>query len=449
MSGHAVSDGVAEPLGVRVDVAGVNVAVFSAHAEAIVFCLFDAEGAEVARIPLPARTGDVFHGHVGGVGVGARYGLRAFGPWDPARGHRFNPAKLLLDPFAAAIDRGFRLDPTLFDGDGPNAADSAAAMPKALVVAEEPAGPPRPPFAWDGQVIYELHVRGFTMRHPDIPPALRGRFAALAHPAAIGHLHRLGVAAVELMPSAAWIDERHLPPLGLSNYWGYNPVALLAPDPRLAPGGWPEVRAAVGALRAAGIAVLLDVVLNHLGEGDHLGPTLSLRGLDNAGYYRLRPDDPSRYINDTGCGNTLAVDRPPVLRLAMAALRGWVRRAGVDGFRLDLATTLARRSAGSDAGGAGVGGSDSGSGGFDPAAPLLVGDRAGPAAARSRGDRRAVGYRPRRLPAGRLSGRLGRVERPLPRHRPPVLARRRRHARRAGHPASPARPTCSRHATGR
>jgi glycogen debranching enzyme GlgX/4-alpha-glucanotransferase len=375
MSDHAVSAGTAEPLGVHVDAAGVNVAVFSAHAEAIVFCLFDSEDAEVARIALPARTGDVFHGHVSGVGAAARYGLRAFGPWDPRRGHRFNPTKLLLDPFAVAIDRGFRLDPTLFDGDAPNSADSAPVMPKALVVADETAVPARAPFAWDRQVIYELHVRGFTMRHPDIPPALRGRFAALGHPAAIEHLRRLGVTAVELMPSAAWIDERHLPPLELSNYWGYNPVALLAPDPRLAPGGWAEVRAAVGALQAAGIAVLLDVVLNHLGESDHLGPTLSLRGLDNASYYRLRPDDPSRYVDDTGCGNTLALDRPPVLRLAMAALRGWVRRAGVDGFRFDLATTLARRAGWSGPGGSGrlgssLGGADTG--GFDPAAPLLT-----------------------------------------------------------------------------
>ena len=380
MSGRAVGAGTAEPLGVHADAAGVNVAVFSAHAEAIVFCLFDAEDSEVARIPLPARTGDVFHGHISGVAVGARYGLRAFGQWDPRRGHRFNPAKLLLDPFAAAIDRGFRLDPTLFDVDAPNPTDSAAAMPKALVVADETVVPARAPFAWDGQVIYELHVRGFTMRHPGIPSALRGRFAALAHPASIEHLQRLGVTAVELMPSAAWIDERHLPPLGLSNYWGYNPVALLAPDPRLAPGGWAEVRSAIGALQAAGITVLLDVVLNHLGESDHLGPTLSLRGLDNASYYRLRPDDPSRYVDDTGCGNTLALDRPPVLRLAMAALRGWVRRAGVDGFRFDLATTLARCTAwpgsfGSGPVGSGLLGSGLGSsdiGGFDPAAPLLT-----------------------------------------------------------------------------
>ncbi len=356
MNAHAVGPGLPEPPGVQADATGVNVAVFSAHAEAIVFCLFDDDDAEVARIALPARTGDVFHGHIAGVSAGARYGLRAFGPWAPGEGNRFNPAKLLLDPFATAIDRPFRLDPSLFDGESPNPADSAAAMPKALVAArDEPFAPQRPPFDWDGQVIYELHVRGFTMLHPEIPPALRGRFAALGHPAAVEYLRRLGVTSVELMPTAAWIDERQLPPLGLANYWGYNPVALLAPDPRLAPGGWPEVRAAVAALQAAGIAVLLDVVLNHLGEGDHLGPTLALRGLDNASYYRLRPDDPARYIDDTGCGNVLALDRPPGLRLAMAALRGWVLRAGVDGFRFDLASVLGRRGDG-----------------FDPAAPLLA-----------------------------------------------------------------------------
>ncbi len=351
--------GQPEPLGVVPVADGVNVAVWSAHAQAIEFCLFDEAGEmETARLRLPGRTGPVFHGHLPGVAAGARYGLRAHGPWQPAQGHRFNPAKLLLDPFAVAIDRVFRLHPSMFDppdAGAPDPADSAAAMPKGVVLAPaEPAAAP-PPFAWDRQVIYELHVRGFTMRHPGIPPALRGTFAGLGHPAAIAHLQALGVTAVELMPCAAWIDERHLPPLGLTNYWGYNPVALCAPDPQLAPGGWPEVRASIAALQGAGIAVLLDVVLNHTGEGDPLGPTVSLRGLDNATYYRALPDDPARLINDTGCGNTLALDRPPVLRLAMDALRTWAQRGGVDGFRLDLATTLGRRAEG-----------------FDPAAPLLA-----------------------------------------------------------------------------
>ena len=215
-------------------------------------------------------------------------GCEPSAPGIPANGHRFNPSKLLLDPWATTIDRPFRLHPLLFDRDGPRPEDTAALMPKAIVGA--PSAAPvqnRPAFDWDRQVILEVHVRGFTMTHPDIPPAIRGTFAALGHPASIAHLTRLGITTVELMPSAAWVDERHLPPLNLSNYWGYNPIAFLAPDPRLAPGGWPEVRAAVDALHAAGLSVILDVVLNHSGESDELGPTLSLRGLDNAGYYRL------------------------------------------------------------------------------------------------------------------------------------------------------------------
>ena len=348
-----VGPGAPEPLGVCPDAQGVNVAVFSAHAEAITFCLFDPAGErEIAQIPLPARTGDVFHGHIGGIGPGARYGLRADGPRDPARGHRFDPAKLLCDPFATRLDRPFRLHPSLFAGAD---ADSAPAMPKAIVEAPLPAAPSRPAFAWDRLAIYELAVRGFTMRHPGIPAPLRGTFAGLGHPAAVGYLRRLGISAVELMPTAAWIDAPHMPALGLTDTWGYNPVAFLAPDPRLAPGGWVEVRAAVAALQAAGIAVLVDIVLNHTGEYDARGPTVSLRGLDNATYYRLDPEDTSLYRNETGCYNTLALDRPAGVRLALDALRAWAVRGGVDGFRFDLATILGRRA-----------------GGFDPEAPLLA-----------------------------------------------------------------------------
>ena len=353
MTSGPVGPGAPEPLGVCPDVQGVNVAVFSAHAEAVTFCLFDSAGEqEIARIPLPARTGDVFHGHIGGIGPGARYGLRADGPHDPSRGDRFDPAKLLCDPFATRLDRPFRLHPSLFAASD---ADSAPAMPKAVVEAPLPILPPRPAFAWDRQVIYELAVRGFTMCHPGIPAPLRGTFAGLGHPAAVGYLRRLGISAVELMPVAAWIDAPHMPALGLTDTWGYNPVAFLAPDPRLAPGGWAEVRAAVAALQAAGIAVLVDVVLNHTGEYDARGPTVSLRGLDNATYYRLDPGDPSQYRNDTGCFNTLALDRPAGVRLALDALRAWALRGGVDGFRFDLATILGRRA-----------------GGFDPEAPLLA-----------------------------------------------------------------------------
>ncbi|WP_347261148.1 glycogen debranching protein GlgX [Rudaea sp.] len=370
MSGR-LREGSAEPLGVTPLDGGVNVAVHSADAEAIEFCLFDAAGkVETERWLLPARTGDVHHGRIAGIGVGARYGLRAHGPYDPRAGHRFNPAKLLVDPYALQLDRPFALHATLqaFDGDDPvspariDRRDSAAFVPKALVTDCAPLWQPCTSVrvAWPDTVIYELHVRGYTKRHADIPEPVRGTFAALAHPAAIAHLKNLGITTVELMPAMAWIDERHLPPLGLSNYWGYNPLALLAPDPRLAPGGWAEVRAATDALHAAGFEVVLDVVYNHSGESDEFGPTLSFRGLDNAGYYRLRADDPARYVNDMGTGNCLALERPPLVRLAMDSLRAWMRLGGVDGFRFDLATALGRHGDGRDGGG------------FDAHAPLLA-----------------------------------------------------------------------------
>jgi glycogen debranching enzyme GlgX/4-alpha-glucanotransferase len=343
-----ISPGSPDTMGVTIVGDGIDVAVHAPHADAIAVCFFDTDDRETSRCRLPARTGSTFHGHIDGIAAGTLYGLRAYGAWDPANGHRFNPAKLLVDPWATAIDRPFRLDPLLFDHDGPRPDDTAGLVPKGIIGA-----PPvipvanRPAFDWDRQIIYELHVRGFSMTHPDIPPGIRGTFAALGHPASIAHLTRLGITTVELMPSAAWIDERHLPPLGRSNYWGYNPIAFLAPDPRLAPGGWAEVRAAVDALHAAGLNVILDVVLNHSGESDELGPTLSMRGLDNAEYYRLAADR-SLYVNDAGCGNILAMDRPAVLRLGMDALRAWALFGGMDGFRLDLATTLGRRETGFD-----------------------------------------------------------------------------------------------------
>ena len=356
------SAGDPEPLGVSLRGDGVNVAVFSAHASAIEFCLFDGER-EVRRVPLRGRTGDVFHGHIPDVAIGARYGLRAHGPWLPDEGHRFNAAKLLVDPYAKAIDRPFALHSSMFghDRDAPKDAprpddfDSAPFVPKGIVLGS--CGTARAASLltpWPRTILYELHVRGFTARHPGIPEPLRGRFAGLAHPAAIEHLVRLGVTTVEIMPAAAWIEERHLAARGLRNYWGYNPITFMAPDPVLAPGGWDEVRATVEALAAAGIEVILDVVLNHTGEGDAWGPTLSLRGLDNATYYRSRSGVPWRYADDTGCGNTLALDRPAPLRLAMDALRTWAQCSGVHGFRFDLATTLGRRD-----------------NGFDPSAPLL------------------------------------------------------------------------------
>lgn len=359
-----LAEGAPEPLGATLDDDGVNIAVYSAHAEAIELCLFDESGEiEIERLRLPFRTGDVFHAHVNGVTKGARYGLRAHGPFDPHRGYRFNPAKLLVDPYAFALDRPFALHKEMFaycEGDPSldlsiDRADSAAVVPKAIVAAPERAGmASRPRTQWRDTLIYELHVRGFTKRLSNVPQELRGTFAGLAHDAAIAHFVRLGVTTLELMPCAAWIDERHLAKIGLSNYWGYNPIAMMAPDPRLAPGGWPEVCAAVRKLHLAGLEVIIDVVLNHTGEADALGPTLSLRGLDNSTYYRLRQDDNRHYVNDAGCGNVLALDRAPVVRYAMDALRAWAIYGGVDGFRFDLATTLGR-----------------GESGFDPHAPLL------------------------------------------------------------------------------
>ena len=346
---RGVGPGSPEPLGVTPERDGVNVAVVSAHATAIELCRFDQDGQrEIERIALPERTGDVLHGFVAGVARGDRYGLRAHGPYDPRAGHRFNAAKLLVDPYARALDRAFAYDPALSGGGDDRGTrddtDSGPFVPKGIVT--PPAMrlvSPRPRIPWADTIVYELHVRGFTRSHPDVPAALRGTCAGLAHPSALAHLTGLGITTVELMPIAAAIDERHLARLGLTNYWRYNPAALFVPDPRLAPGGIDELRACVAALHAAGIEVILDVVLNHTGEGDARGPTLSLRGLDNATCYRVFADDRSRYIDDTGCGNTLALDRAPVLRLAMDVLRYYAQVAGIDGFRFDLATTLGRR----------------------------------------------------------------------------------------------------------
>ncbi len=355
-----IGPGSPEPLGVTLGPGGANVAVFSAHASTIELCLFDGAGAtEQERIVLPERTGDVFHGFVAGIAAGDRYGLRAHGAYDVRNGHRFNAAKLLVDPYARALDRRFAYHPALAgagaDGATRDGTDSAAHVPKAIVtVASAPAAAKRPRVPWSETILYELHVRGFTRAHAGVPEALRGTCAGLAHPAALTHLARLGVTTVELMPIAMAIDERHLARQGLTNYWGYNPAALFVPDLRLAPGGIGELARCVAALHAAGIELILDIVLNHTGEGDAFGPTFSLRGLDNATYYRTLPADRSRYVDDTGCGNTLALDRPPVLRLAMDVLRHYAEAAGVDGFRFDLATTLGRRDDG-----------------FDPEAPLL------------------------------------------------------------------------------
>jgi glycogen debranching enzyme len=324
--------------------------VWSGTAERIWLCLFDGER-EVERIALDRGTTGVFSAVVPGVGVGAQYGLRADGPYAPARGLWFDPAKLLADPRAVALDRPFAYAPQLA---APRDAgvDTASLMPKAVVTAPPPPRRPAAPLFRPGGLIYEVAVRPFTMLHPEVPVGLRGTVAALAHPAVVEHLLRLGVDAVELMPVTAWIDERHLGPLGLVNGWGYNPVVFLAPDPRVCPGGIGELAATVATLRTAGIGVILDVVFNHTGEGDAHGPTLSLRGLDATAYFRHEPD--GRLANDAGTGNALACDHPATRRLVLDALRHFVGQAGVDGFRFDLATALGRTADG-----------------FDPQAPLL------------------------------------------------------------------------------
>lgn len=327
---------------------GTHFTLWSAHAETVDVVLFDDADRVLMTRRLDADQGGWHHGFVEAVRPGARYGYRVGGSFDPAAGHWFDPSKLLVDPYAIEIDRPYRHDPRLAE----RGVDTAALMPKAIVTTLPDPPFPAPPRFAPGGLIYELSVRGFSMLHPDVPEARRGTISALAHPAVIGHLTKIGVTAVELMPIVAWIDERHLPPLGLRNAWGYNPVTFMAPDPRLAPGGLGELRDTVEALHAAEIGVILDLVFNHTGESDALGPTLSLRGIDGASYFRM---DGGALVNDTGCGNTLACDRAPMQRLILDTLRHFVRNAGVDGFRFDLAPVLGR-----------------GPSGFDPHAPLFA-----------------------------------------------------------------------------
>ena len=320
------------PLGATVLDGRTRFAVRSPRAEAVWLSLVD--GDIESRLPM-ARSGEDWAIEVPGDLAGTRYGYRAAGDWAPERGLWFDPAKLLVDPYALELDRPFVQSPRLaLHGD-----DTADLLPRALVPGALPEAPREPPRFVRGGLIYELNVRGFTMLHPDVPPELRGTLAALAHPSVIAHLRKIGVAAVELMPVVAWIDERHLPSLGLSNAWGYNPVAFMALDPRLAPGGVPELRETVAAIHRAGIGVILDLVFNHSGESDVHGGTLSLRGLDNTAYAHAPNGE---LINDTGCGNTLDFANPAVRRLTLDSLRHFVRHCGVDGFRFDLAPVMAR-----------------------------------------------------------------------------------------------------------
>ncbi|NLR99587.1 glycogen debranching protein GlgX [Rhizobium sp. P38BS-XIX] len=338
-----MSEPTSRSLGATLTEAGVEFAVWSTHAEKIELCVFDAEGRkEIVRLPL-TRDGDEHRLFVKGAKPGMRYGLRAHGTYDPDRGLWFDPSKLLVDPYATEIDRPFQYDPRL----GMAGEDTCDLMPKAIVACDV-AVPPAKPLFQPGGLVYEIAVRPFTMLHPDVPERQRGTVGALAHPSVIAHLKRLHVDAVELMPITAWIDERHLPPLGLTNGWGYNPVGFMALDPRLVPGGIKELRETVAALHAEGIAIILDLVFNHTGESDRHGPTLSLRGLDNPTYFRHLPDQPGTLVNDTGTGNTVACDQPATRRLIIDSLRHFVEHAGIDGFRFDLATIIGRTGNGFD-----------------------------------------------------------------------------------------------------
>ncbi len=342
------------PLGATFDGAGTNFSIFSEVADKVELCVFNEDGSE-ERIPLPEVTAYCWHAYLPGVLPGARYGFRVYGAWDPANGQRCNPSKLLLDPYARAIDGTVKWDEAVFpyffgNPDGPmNDRDSAPHVPRSVVV--------NPHFDWEGDrllrrplnesTIYEVHVKGFTKLHPGIPEELRGTYAGLAHPAAIEHLTKLGVTAVELLPVHEFLHDAHLVERKLRNYWGYNSIGFLAPHHEYSSSGADGMQVAefkqmVKELHRAGIEVILDVVYNHTAEGNHLGPMLNLKGIDNAAYYRLVEDDQKHYMDYTGTGNSLNMQHPHVLQLIMDSLRYWVSEMHVDGFRFDLASTLAR-----------------------------------------------------------------------------------------------------------
>jgi len=344
--------GTAYPLGATYDGTGTNFAIFSEVAEKVELCLFDDDGTET-RIRLPEMDGYVWHAFLPGIQPGQRYGYRVHGPYDPSQGLRCNPNKLLLDPYAKAIDGQIDWDPSVFgydfDSGERNDEDSAPHMPKSVVV--NPYfdwgvdRPPRTPY--HKTVIYEAHVKGLTMTHPDVPEELRGTYAGIAHPAVISYLQALGVTAVELMPVHQFVQDDTLQQKGLRNYWGYNTIGFFAPHDEYASNTdngmhVQEFKGMVRTLHEAGIEVILDVVYNHTAEGNHLGPTLSFKGIDNRAYYRLVEDDPQYYMDYTGTGNSLNARTPQALQLIMDSLRYWVTEMHVDGFRFDLASTLAR-----------------------------------------------------------------------------------------------------------
>ncbi|MBE7187637.1 glycogen-debranching protein, partial [Jatrophihabitans endophyticus] len=353
-SNPAALPGRPYPLGATPTDGGTNFAVSSEIADAVLVCLFDDDGTET-RVELPERTAHVFHGLLPDVGPGQRYGLRVRGPWDPANGLRCNENKLLIDPWATAVEGGIDWGEDVFahhfdDPAAFNDADSAAAMPRCVVTSRDfdwgDDAPPRTPLA--ETIVYETHVKGISKRHPDVPEDVRGTYAGLAHDAITGYLTDLGVTAVELLPVHQFVQDDHLLDQGLRNYWGYNSIAFLAPHGEYSSAGSggaqvDEFKSMVKAMHAAGLEVILDVVYNHTAEGNHEGPSLSLKGIDNPSYYRLVDDDRMHYFDTTGTGNSLNVGHPAALRLIMDSLRYWVTEMHVDGFRFDLATTLTRQ----------------------------------------------------------------------------------------------------------
>jgi isoamylase len=364
--GNAISEGLPYPLGATPDERGVNFALFSANATGVDLCLFNQDGSEeLERIALPEYTDEVWHVYIKGLKPGAVYGYRVHGPYEPASGHRFNPNKLLLDPYAKAHIGELRWSAELFgypmeEGAEADAdlkldeRDSAAFMPKCIVVDSNFnwTEPSRPRVPWEQVVFYEAHVRGYTKLHPSVPQASRGTFAGLADAAVIEHLKTLGVTSIELLPIHTFVNDRNLLDEGLTNYWGYNTIGFFAADPRyFAKNTIDEFKAMVDRFHRAGLEVILDVVYNHTAEGNQHGATLSFRGIDNASYYRLMPDDARHYVNDTGTGNTLNLSHPRVLQMVTDSLRYWVTEMKVDGFRFDLATILGREPHGFDEGG--------------------------------------------------------------------------------------------------
>ncbi|SNS54376.1 glycogen operon protein [Noviherbaspirillum humi] len=350
------------PLGATYDGTGVNFAVFSANAEKVELCVFDPAGRkEVARLTLPDCTDEVWNGYLPEAGPGLLYGYRVYGPYEPQRGFRFNPHKLLLDPYARQLSGPLRWNDALFGyriGSSRqdlsfDRRDSAAAMPKGVVVEEafNWGDDRRPEVPWEQTVIYEAHVKGISILREDLRSEMRGTFTALANPRFIEHLQRLGVTTLELMPVQAFMQEGFLLAKGLRNYWGYSPLSFFAPEPSyMSRGGLNDMRLAVRRLHAAGIEVIMDVVYNHTGSGNQMGPTLCFRGLDNSSYFRLVPGNERYYIDETGCGNTLNVSHPRVLQMVLDSLRYWAESFHVDGFRFDLGATLGREGTGFDPG---------------------------------------------------------------------------------------------------